>query len=62
MTKSSSTRDGVCAVAINARQQRFPHEPRYVYQPLVGQEDANRWSEAAKSSIVKDYNLRGLRL
>ena len=53
-------RSRLIAVAIDARQQRFPHEPRYVYQPLVGQEDQNRWNEAARESIVKDYNLRDL--
>jgi len=53
-------RSRLIAVAIDARQQRFPHELRYVYQPLVGQEDANRWNEAARESIVKDYNLRDL--
>ena len=50
------------AVAIDARQQRFPHESRYVYQPFIGQEDANRWNEAARENIVKDYHLKDLRL
>ncbi len=53
-------RSRLIAVGIDARQQRFPHELRYVYQPLVGQEDQNRWNEAARESIVKDYNLRDL--
>ena len=50
------------AVAIDARQQRFPHESRYVYQPFIGQEDANRWNEDARENIVMDYHLKDLRL
>ena len=50
------------ALAIDARQQRFPHEPRYLYQPLAGQEDANRWSGATRTSILNNYNLRDLSL
>ena len=53
-------RSRLIAVGIDARQQRFPHEQRYVYRPLVGQEDVNRWNEVARESIVKDYNLRDL--
>lgn len=46
------------AVAADARQQRFPDEPRYCYQPLSGQEDENRWSEEARQALVRDYNLQ----
>ena len=53
-------RSRLIAVGIDARQQRFPHEQRYVYRPLVGQENVNRWNEVARESIVKDYNLRDL--
>ena len=53
-------RSRLIAVGINARQQRFPQELRYVYQPMVGKEDDNRWDEAARENIVKDYNLRDL--
>ncbi len=45
------------AVAVDARQQRFPDEPRYVYQPFAGEEDGYRWSEATRETLVKDYNL-----
>ena len=55
-------RSRLIALGIDARQQRFPHEPRYVYHPLVGQEDANRWNEEARKNILKDYNLRDLGL
>lgn len=50
------------AVAIDARHQRFPHESRYVYQPFIGHENANRWNEDARENIVKDYHLKDLRL
>jgi hypothetical protein len=50
------------AVGIDARHQRFSHEPRYVYRPLAGQEDTNRWNEDARENIVKDYNRRNLSL
>ena len=53
-------RSRLIAVGISARQQRFPDEPHYVYQPMVGMEDMNQWSEAARENIVKDYNLRDL--
>ena len=50
------------AVAIDARHQRYPGESRYVYQPFIGEEDANRWNEAARENILKDYHLKDLRL
>jgi hypothetical protein len=50
-------RSRMIAIAIDARHQRFPHEPRYVYQPLLGEEDANRWNEEAREAVVKNYNL-----
>jgi ectoine hydroxylase-related dioxygenase (phytanoyl-CoA dioxygenase family) len=45
--------------AIDARQQRFPHETPYRYAPLAAEADAYRWTPAAKASI-KDYNLLDL--
>lgn len=55
-------RSRLIALAIDARQQRFPDEPRYVYQPLAGQEDDNRWCEETRQTILIDYNLRDLGL
>ena len=52
-------RSRLIAYAIDARQQRFPAERRYVYQPFVGQEDDYRWDGAARSAL-KDYNLLDL--
>jgi hypothetical protein len=45
-------------VAVDARQQRFPDEPRYTYQPLAGQAAQNRWNEDTRQDLVRDYNLR----
>lgn len=55
-------RSRIIALAIDARQERYPNEPRYVYQPLVGEEEANRWSEETRESILKNYNLNDLHL
>ncbi len=55
-------RSRLIALAIDARQQRFLNEPRYAYQPLVGQENANRWSEEMRESILTNYTLRDLGL
>ena len=53
-------RSRLIAVGVDARQQRFPDEPRYVYQPMVGMEHSNQWNEVTRENIVKDYNLRDL--
>ena len=53
-------RSRLIAIGIDARQQRFPDEPRYVYRPLAGREDENRWSEAARETVLKNYNLRDM--
>ncbi len=55
-------RSRLITLAIDARHQRFPHETSFTYQPLAGQEDANRWNEETRESILKDYNLRDLGL
>ncbi len=47
-------------IAIDARRQRYPTETSYVYHPLSGQEDDNRWNDGARQSVVHDYNLRDL--
>ena len=53
-------RSRLIAVGIDARQQRFPNEQRYVYKPMVGMEDDNQWNEVTREDVVKDYNLRDL--
>ena len=44
-------------VAIDARAQRFPDEDRYVYQPFAGEEDAHRFNDETRRSVLKDYAL-----
>jgi hypothetical protein len=44
---------------IDARAQRFPDEPRFVYQPFAGQEAEYRWTPDT-AEVLKDYNLRDL--
>jgi len=55
-----AARSRIIALGIDARQQRFPDEPRYSYQPLVGHEDENRWNETTRATLLKDYNLRDM--
>ena len=50
-------RSRIITLGIDARQQRFPNEPRYVYQPLKGRDDENRWNENNRQALLKDYNL-----
>jgi hypothetical protein len=52
-------RSRLIGLAIDARCQRFPGETPFVYQPFVGQEEAYRWTPAAKAGL-KDYNLQDL--
>ncbi len=49
-------RTRIIQLAIDARRQHFPHEQGYVYRPLAGREDENRWSETARASMLKNYN------
>ncbi|WP_281019087.1 MULTISPECIES: phytanoyl-CoA dioxygenase family protein [unclassified Minwuia] len=53
-------RSRMISVGIDARRQRFPDETSYVYRPGIGQEDRNRWSEEARRTVVRDYNLRDM--
>ncbi len=47
----------IVGLAIDARAQRFPDETRYVYRPLVGREDENRWNAETRESLLRDYNI-----
>jgi ectoine hydroxylase-related dioxygenase (phytanoyl-CoA dioxygenase family) len=55
-------RSRMIAVGIDARQQRFPNERRFDYQPLIGEENQNRWNEETRETVVKDYNLLDVHL
>ena len=55
-------RSRLIALAIDARQQRYPDEPRYQYQPLAGELEDNRFNDATRERILKNYNLNDLGL
>jgi hypothetical protein len=59
-TEQIRERSRMIAIGIDARRQRFPGETPYCYQPLVGEEERNRWTEATRQSVVKNYNLRDM--
>ena len=44
---------------IDARQQRFPDETPYRYQPFAQASETYRWNDAARAAL-KDYNLDDL--
>ena len=50
----------ILLLAIDARRQRFPHETPYVYKPLAGQEDANRFNETTRRTLLRNYNQRDM--
>lgn len=53
-------RSRLIAIAIDARHQRYPDETRFLYEPFAGLEDDNRWSDAIREKVVKNYNLLDL--
>jgi len=53
-------RSRLIQIGIDARRQRFPQERSYVYRPLAGQEDANRWNEITRETVLKNYNQRDM--
>jgi hypothetical protein len=55
-------RSRIIALAIDARRRHFPDETPYVYQPLAGQEDDNKWSPDTRESVLRNYNLNDLRI
>lgn len=42
-------------VAIDARAQRYPHEDRYLYQPLAEELDENRFTDETRRTVLRDY-------
>ena len=53
-------RSAVIAVAMDARRQRYPDEPTFVYQPIAGLEDQFRWKEDTRERMIRDYNLKDM--
>ncbi|KAF0100970.1 MAG: phytanoyl-CoA dioxygenase [Rhodospirillaceae bacterium] len=46
----------ILLLAIDARRQRFPNEKSHVYRPLADRQAENRWSEAMRETVLKNYN------
>ena len=55
-------RSRVIQLAIDARRRHYPLETPYVYQPFVGQEDDNRFTEATRKTVLEGYHLLNLGL
>lgn len=53
------SRSRLIMFGINARQKRFPKEPRYVYQPMSGCENDYLW-DSSRMTELKDYNLQDI--
>ena len=53
-------RSEVVAVAIDARAQFYPDQPRFHYQPMAGQEQDLQFNDANWQRVIKDYNLNDL--
>ena len=49
-------RSRIIQLAIDARQQRYPDETPYVYQPLAAEADSLRWSPRTRETVLKNYN------
>ncbi|MDP2334449.1 MAG: phytanoyl-CoA dioxygenase family protein [Reyranella sp.] len=50
----------ILLLAIDARRQRFPQETPYVYRPLAGREDENRFNETTRQTVLRNYNQRDM--
>ena len=53
-------RSAVIQVAIDARQQAHPDEPRFRYKPFNGLEEDFRFNDATFDSVIKDYFIKDL--
>ena len=53
-------RSRLIPLAVDARRRRFPNEASYVYGPLEDELDDNRWSDATREDVLKNYNLNDL--
>jgi hypothetical protein len=50
----------VVAVAIDARAQHYPEEPRFPYAPFAGREAELALTPENWERIIRDYNLNDL--
>ena len=57
MTRPASTRARASCRSRSTRDaSAFPQETSFVYRPLVGREDENRWNETTRATVLKNYN------
>ena len=47
-------------LGIDVREQRFPDELRYSYQPLNDEDASNWWCEENREMLLKNYNLKDI--
>lgn len=53
-------RSRIIQLGIDARRQRFPNETPFVYKPLAGEAALIRWSEEARSKMLRNYNQQDM--
>ena len=53
-------RSAVIQVAIDARQQYYPDEAPFAYQPFAWREDQFRFNEQTAETVIKDYFMKDL--
>ncbi len=55
-----SKRSQLISVAIDARQERYPNETRYLYEPAIGKKVQSHLSADARRELLKNYNLQDM--
>lgn len=50
----------IIPLAVSARQEKFPDEDSFCYQPLAGREAENSWNDETRKTLLQDYNLRDM--
>ena len=53
-------RSAVIQVAIDARHQAWPEEPRFTYRPFAEREDEFRFNDETFETVIKDYFTKDL--
>lgn len=53
-------RSRIIQLAIDARQQSYPDEATYTYQPMAQEVDSLRFSDQTRKTILKNYNQQDL--
>ena len=49
-------RSRIVQLAIDARQQSYPQETPYTYEPMLNEAAQLRWSEKTRETVLKNYN------